>query len=294
MPETASRQRDFAWIVVAYVAAAAVAIATVLTMASMGYNSLLWQAVMADITATLCIYAFSVGFRNSSFYDAYWSVIPPVLLAFWIWGYDAWNAVTFGVWLITLLWAVRLTWNWARGWQGLHHVDWRYVDLRANTGVFFPVVDLFGIHLLPTGWVFLGCLPVWYLVQSPQVALSAVDLIWVVIGLGSVYLEFRADNVLRAFRLDQSNAGQVLQVDVWQYCRHPNYLGELGFWLALAIAGYLHSGDPMAWLGFASIVILFVFISIPMIDKRQLASKPGYAAYRERVPSLIPRPPRTK
>ena len=32
---------------------------------------------------------------------------------------------------------------------------------------------------------------------------------------------------------------------------------------------------------------LFVFISIPMMEKRQIANKPGYAAYRKNVRMLI-------
>ena len=120
------------------------------------------------------------------------------------------------------------------------------------------------------------------------------DAAWVVVGYGALWLENRADNVLRAFRLEQASSGrsgEVLQRDVWAWCRHPNYLGELGFWLALALAGYLATGVAMTWAGFAAMVVLFVGISIPMIDKRQLGNKPAYADYKNRVPSLIPRPP---
>ena len=35
------------------------------------------QILLADIIATFVIYAFSVSYKNSSFYDPYWSVIPP-------------------------------------------------------------------------------------------------------------------------------------------------------------------------------------------------------------------------
>ena len=37
----------------------------------------------------------------------------------------------------TNAWAVRLTWNWARGWTGLGHEDWRYVDIRSATGALY-------------------------------------------------------------------------------------------------------------------------------------------------------------
>ena len=44
----------------------------------------LWlDAFTADVIATLVIFVFSRAYRNSSFYDAYWSVIPPLLLIYW-------------------------------------------------------------------------------------------------------------------------------------------------------------------------------------------------------------------
>ena len=42
-----------------------------------------WNAFAADVAATVVIFAFSRKYRNSSFYDAYWSVIPPLLAVYW-------------------------------------------------------------------------------------------------------------------------------------------------------------------------------------------------------------------
>ena len=41
---------------------------------------------------------------------------------------------------------IRLTSNWIRGWPGLHHEDWRFQNLRAKTGIFYPLVNLTGIQ----------------------------------------------------------------------------------------------------------------------------------------------------
>src|SRR3546814_9121630 len=43
----------------------------------------LWDTLVADVVATIVIFAFSRAFKNSSFYDAYWSVIPPLLAIYW-------------------------------------------------------------------------------------------------------------------------------------------------------------------------------------------------------------------
>ena len=250
----------------------------------------LWQAAAADVVATVVIFTFGRAHDNSSFYDAYWSVAPPALLAFWWWAHGGFDLRVAVAGLLVVLWAVRLTHNWARGWQGLGHRDWRYVDLQAKTGAWYPLVDLLGIQLMPTVLVFIGCLPLWLMLRADAAAFGALDLLWIVVGCGALWLEYRADNVLRAFRLDAGNRSGVLRHDVWAWCRHPNYLGELGFWLALALAGFAATGEWLNGLGFALMLGLFTGISIPMIDKRQLANKPDYAAYHRDVPALLPRP----
>lgn len=295
--DKSSNRHKFFWIRCAYLCALG---AGLMIIAFTPTQSPLLQALFADIAATIVIFAFSCVFRNSSFYDPYWSVAPPLLMIFWMISYNVFDPRLGLILLLTTLWSIRLTHNWARGWRGLAHIDWRYVDLRAKTGIFFPIVDFLGIQMFPTLLVFVGCLPFWLLASqtgmqpSVYATLIPADLIWLLIGASAVWLEFRADNILRAFRLNPENSQQVLDYDVWSWCRHPNYLGEIGFWLALAIAGYLASGSLYAWVGFVAMVMLFIGISIPMIDKRQLGNKSKYAAYHKQVPSLIPRVQRAK
>ena len=83
----------------------------------------------------------------------------------------------------------------------------------------------------------------------------------------------------------------MLDHGVWAWCRHPNYLGEIGFWVSLFLFGVSAWGDiyPWSWLGPASMLVLFVGISIPMIERKLMTDKPQYARYRSRVKMLIPR-----
>ena len=37
----------------------------------------IWLTLAADAVATIVIFGWSLAYDNSSFYDAYWSVIPP-------------------------------------------------------------------------------------------------------------------------------------------------------------------------------------------------------------------------
>lgn len=284
-----SRGRAFVWIVAAYVVAVVAAAVTVLMLPAW---DLLWRTLAADVAATVVIFGFSVAFRNSSFYDAYWSVIPPLLLLYWVVVLvPPMNTRLLVLGLLILWWAVRLTHNWARGWTGLDHEDWRYVDLQQKLGVMYWPVSFLGVHLMPTLWVFAGCLGA-YLVAHPQAAAvpwGLWDTLACVIGVAAVALESRADNELRAFRTQRDSSAQLLQTGVWSWCRHPNYLGELGFWLAIALFGYAVAPQTWwLWLGPVSMLVLFVGISIPMQEKKLAAAKPEFAAYAQRTFSLLP------
>ena len=90
-------------------------IAIVLGFISLSFTSSFSQIVqilLADIIATFVIYAFSVAYKNSSFYDPYWSVIPPVIAFYWIAMNDyIFNTPTILLMSAVLFWSLRLTSN---------------------------------------------------------------------------------------------------------------------------------------------------------------------------------------
>ena len=280
-----SFSKDLYWVALAYILAICLAAAVVIMVDE---PSPLLKAFYADVAATLVIFGFGTVFRNSSFYDPYWSVTPPILLLYW--GYDlVLTDPRMGfLFLITLFWSLRLTHNWMRSWSGLDHVDWRYRDFKERFGAFYPLVDLFGIQLAPTVMVFLGCLPFYWLASAEASPWTFLDYLWVVIGFAGVYLEMRADNVLRDFRITNTIKGKVLDYDVWGLCRHPNYLGELSFWFVIGSAGFLGTKDPFVWIGFVVMLALFVFYSVPALDKKLMESKTDYEEYKKSVWGLIP------
>jgi steroid 5-alpha reductase family enzyme len=287
------RARAFLWITVAYLVAAIVAL---LTGIAIGDRHPIAVALAADVAATLAIFAFSFGFGNTSFYDAYWSVAPPLVAIFFAavpGGIAVFDRQLLAIALV-LLWSVRLTANWARGWSGLDHEDWRYVDLRRKSGrAGYWLVSLSGLHLAPTLVVFLGVLPLWLALHDGMERLGGVDLVAALVTFAGIALEFFADNELRRFRRSNGPPDAILERGLWAWSRNPNYLGEILFWLGLALFSVAASGFVWwAWLGVLAIVAMFLGTSIPMKEARMLARRPGYAERQRRVSLLIPLPPR--
>jgi len=292
-PMHEDRTRAFLWIAVAYLAALAVALVVGIAF---GDRHPIETALAADLAATLAIFAASFAFGNSSFYDPYWSVAPPVV-ALWF-ALAPGGVAVFDRQLLVIalvvLWAVRLTGNWARGWGGLAHEDWRYVDLRAKAGRFgYWPLSLVGLHVVPTLVVFLGCLSLWLALHDGMRRLNGVDVVATIVTVAGIALEFFADGQLRRFRVAHPPADATLESGLWAWSRHPNYLGEMLFWIGLALFSAASAGFVWwCWLGAVAIVVLFFTTSIPMKEARMLARRPGYAERQRRVSLLLPRPPK--
>ncbi|MBS1110407.1 MAG: hypothetical protein H6Q88_2399, partial [Anaeromyxobacteraceae bacterium] len=79
---------------------------------------------------------------------------------------------------------------------------------------------------------------------------------------------------------------------LWAWCRHPNYLGEMGFWWGLWILGFAARPGWWTLVGPLSITVLFVFISVPRKDRRMLMNHPEWAGRMKQIPAFLPLPRR--
>jgi len=287
-----SKTRSLTVVAVAYLIAIGVGAAWLVAGPATGRAWL--DAFIADVLATVVIFVFSRAFKNSSFYDAYWSVVPPLLLLYW-WlvapNPDTLRSVLIAI--VVVLWAIRLTGNWLYAFPGLHHEDWRYPKFKESAGRWEFLADLFAIHLIPTVQVFLGMIPVYVAVTRPGPGLLWLAWTAFVVGIAAVVIEFVADLQMHRF-VAVARPGEVMDRGLWSWSRHPNYFGEFSFWLSLALFGVAAAPADWWWLGIGAIAMLAMFLgaSIPMMEERSLQRRPNYAQVVNRIPRFVPRPPR--
>ncbi len=268
---------------------AAVAVARLLR----GINPV-WSAGVADLAATVFVFAFSVALDNSSVYDPYWSVAPAVLAPVWLLRLGG-GGLSFrqaALLLLVLLWATRLTANWLRRWRGLADEDWRYADYRRLGAGYWPLSFL-GFHLMPTVIVFVACVPMSFAFAATGRPIGLMDCAAVTVTAAAILIESAADQQLRRFLTSPRSPKDILSSGLWALSRHPNYFGEVLFWWGIWLFGI--AAHPSSWwtvAGPAAVTALFAGISVPLMDKRMLARHPGYAAHILERSGLIPWPAR--
>jgi steroid 5-alpha reductase family enzyme len=123
-----------------------------------------------------------------------------------------------------------------------------------------------------------------------------LDLVAFAVGLTGLWFEWLADRQLRAFVDGPRQPGETLRTGLWRYSRHPNYLGEMLIWWSLFLFGL--AVDP-AWARWAvlaplAMMAMFLFVSIPLIEKRSLERRTNYQQVIDETSKLIPWPPRRK
>lgn len=232
-------------------------------------SNMLWKTALADFTAMVVVFIFSLIYKNSSIYDPFWSAAPLFIVFYWLYNSGETNFLFKAIWALIIIWGVRLTWNWILRWDGMKHEDWRYIMIKKKTGKAYWLASFLAIHLLPTAFVFAGLVPVYYAFQADVSLLNSwVALIPFMFTLSAILLEKTADDELRHHIESGGGRKYKIQTPIWTLLKYPNYFGEMGFWWGLFL--FAIAVEKTLWwtvFGPVSITLLFLFISIPMMKK---------------------------
>ncbi len=240
---------------------------------------------LADVAATIIVFIFSLIFGNASVYDPYWSVQPPVIIAVALakvcaagGGAGAVPVIGWLLFAAILFWALRLTANWAYNFESFEYQDWRYVMLKEKTGRAYVLVNFLGIHMFPTFVVYLCVLPAVTAIAEGA-AFIPLCLIFILLCFTATVFQGIADVQMHIFR--STGTGGFIRTGLWKKSRHPNYACEILMWWGVGLASVIALGGKWWLLAGAAInTLLFLFISIPMADKRQ-SRKPGFEEYKK-------------
>ncbi|MBP5209692.1 MAG: DUF1295 domain-containing protein, partial [Clostridia bacterium] len=260
-------------------------------------------------------YCFVVGewAQNFSQMDKLWSILP-VAYAWIIAGMGGMKPRLVVYALIVSVWGARLTVNFARKgayrlkfWEGEEDYRWAIVHRRFfKSRIAWSLFDLFFISLYQNLLVLAICLPALASMES----VAPLGLWDAVAAAGAVFclvLETVADEY--QWRFHQTKKQLLSQNETladlpapydlgfnttgpWARMRHPNYLGEQGMWLCLALfavgAGVTRAG-VFHWSLIGPLMLVLLFMGSSALGESISARKyPAYRFYTEQVGKYLP------
>ncbi|MCK4551462.1 MAG: DUF1295 domain-containing protein [Tenericutes bacterium] len=255
-------------------------------------RNILVTMLIADIVMTVIIFIIGSVIKNASLYDPYWSIMPFYILIIWLLLIQGFSFSLNAILLLFVvgLWSIRLTYNWWKNWTGFAHQDWRYDMLKNKNPKVYPLTNFVGIHMIPTIVVFLQMVCVLEIIQYTTI--NMVFYIGLLVSLMAPFLQHIADKQMYDFRLNNKSKNRVINSGIWRFTRHPNYLGELLLWIGIYVMYLSYAKEINYYVLFPiSMILLFVLISIPMMEKK-LEDRPGFYQYKKSVSILIPFPPK--
>jgi steroid 5-alpha reductase family enzyme len=110
------------------------------------------------------------------------------------------------------------------------------------------------------------------------------------VSLMSWFGEAAADHQLAQFRKDPKNKGQVCEVGLWRFSRHPNYFFEWMIWVGFAT---MATTAPFGLLGWISPILMFCLLNyvtgVPYAEEQSLKSRgQKFVEYQNRVSAFFP------
>lgn len=249
---------------------------------------------LSDIAATVIVFIFSLIFSNASVYDPYWSVQPPVIISVLLLKMHEINAQSYNggqipllAWLLfaaILFWGLRLTANWTCNFKSFEYQDWRYVMLKEKSGRFYGFINFTGIHLFPTCVVFLCVLPAVIAIKEGA-SFKPLCALFIAVSFLAPVFQGIADIQMHRFR--NSGTKGFIRTGLWKHSRHPNYACEILMWWGIGLTSVTALSGKI-WLLSGALIntLMFLFVSIPMAEKRQ-ARKEGFEEYKKQTRMLF-------
>lgn len=245
-------------------------------------------AVCCLIMAGVWIWAKKIS--NAGVVDVFWALNFPVIAVILFFLNNGWQLRKILICGMVVLAGLRLGIHlWKRVIGHLHEEEGRYKQLRKewapNENVkFFWFFQFQAISNLVLSTPF-------FLISSNSgTGLNALEWTAVVIWVIAFTGEAIADRQLALFKKNPENKGEVCDLGLWNYSRHPNYFFQCLMWFAYALFAL---SVPWGWIGFVSpLIIIYLILNvtgIPATEEQSIRSKGDkYRRYQQTTSVLIP------
>lgn len=253
-------------------------------------------ALGASTVATIMtlLWALGVRQRNFSYVDIGWCANFAVLAILYAALGDGWSERTWLFATMYCLWSLRLALHLARRIIG-EPEEGRYVQLRREWGADGRLnLKFFAFFQFQAALNLVLSLPLVLVARNSSVGFHPLEFIGAAIWLAALIGEAISDRQLASFKRNPANRGEVCDVGLWRYSRHPNYFFEWTIWIGYAVFAL---ASPYGWIALAMPALMLHFLvnitGVKPTEEQALRSKgEKYRRYQARTSAFVPRPPR--
>ncbi|RNA08920.1 hypothetical protein BpHYR1_026823 [Brachionus plicatilis] len=252
---------------------------------------------IANLFGCFIIYFNCIIFDSFSINDPNWTIQSSVYSFYYLIESKNYQFSTILVFILVNIWSFRLTFNlYSTAVHGIKDEDWRFSNLRPKwkPKVVYFVFGFFGILFLPFVLTYFGCVPLYYIFRSKEIC-GIGQTLGILVIISGILIEAISDYQLsNEFEMAKKEKRmRFMNKGLWSQARHPNYFGEILFWFGLFVASIDSSVTDYLRLasflfGPVGIFLMIYFMSMPLMEERQLQNKPDlYKKYMSDVPFKI-------
>ena len=266
--------------------------------------------IIAGCSAAFCFIVGELTGNNSQM-DKLWSLLPIVYT--WVIAIKGGMSARLVVMaLLTTMWGIRLTINFARKgayklkfWEG--EEDYRWAVVRSgpafNKRWKWALFDLFFISIYQNALVLMTTFPALVAMKSDK-PFGWIDGIAAVLMLGFIIWETVADEQQWAFQTKKwamLNEGKTLEelpapynkgfntTGLWGRSRHPNYFAEQSIWVCFYLFSVGAGMGIFNWSIIGALLLIVLFQGSSSLAEEISSSKyPEYEKYCQSVPRFFP------
>jgi steroid 5-alpha reductase family enzyme len=256
--------------------------------------SMLGVGTLAVVTIMALLWWLGIRKRNFSYVDIGWCVNFAVLGAIYAGLGEGWPARKWIIAAMYALWSLRLAAHLAKRIIG-EPEEGRYVELRDRWGTHGRLhLKFFVFFQFQAALNTVLSVPLLIACLNKTPGLHPLEYAGMGIWLAGVAGESIADLQLASFKRNPANRGEVCNVGLWRYSRHPNYFFEWTIWIAYAVFAL---ASPWGWFALAMPALMLQFLinvtGVKATEQQALRSKgEKYRQYQRETSTFVPMPPR--
>jgi steroid 5-alpha reductase family enzyme len=192
--------------------------------------------------------------------------------------------------VLPLLWGLRLAQHVGRRSFGKGE-DPRYDQLLSKAKGNRDLYALRSVYLLQGILALLISAPI--MVGGFEAAsVGVLGWIGVVVWAVGVFFEAVGDAQMERWRADPAHKGQVIDVGLWRYTRHPNYFGDACVWWGIFLVAAERWPGVVTILAPILMTLLLTKGSGARILEKHMSQRDGWAEYAARTSGFFPLPPK--